>query len=743
MKNILICLVLLLFVSESASARYYCSCGDGFCSHENQECRRCQNISGYVNNNCSSKNITAPNSKYHSAAFIKLKSVYTDDFNISYFFTMQYSYCKATNSIFSTFSQDDCMSNTTKKSSEITLDINKIVGRESDCYSNLQQFSNAKPNDIILNLKNKVCLIKVDKYYAQSQYAKEFPISAQDDFDNVICAFDVTGGGSAIQDDINKWSVIGCAPYPMPSSPPPFTPGYLPSLSFMVPVIGHYSGFNTDTLFQSPVAMVNSVMGSDIIDTMTFNIPISSNDPQVCQKYKNGSINFCGKIDSSRPDQISISKGSLPLGEYPRPAIEQKKNDLSIFPCYSTYSDKNNNKYQGIFAFAIDANKGDKIGSTEDGKALYLGPNYLPSLFPDKIGDIKDTKCDLCINAAEGLYSGGYNGMDGKPIIACKIGSHKINKLAMQDRSTPLRVDMFDIDEQQQSTKNYSYVSESALLSDYLVHIRPVIPIITNDEAESDKAVISTNNNTCNSYTFDPKGMIFIKPAGIRNRDYCLQGSAPDPNHFVTLCNDSTDGMYGSICPGLYQGADQNQTTPDKICLMSNDSWDFISGRYQDAYIKNLNGDLEVVPKMSCTFLPGCKTLGIKTVPNIGNAVWNVDANFNQTANGTCDESNKYSYRYEIDKYDFVDQQNSQQYGADLSQLKANMKDKPFIAESDLTPNLKALYNSNQNVFKCTKIYPEAKCIGGIYGNLTRNTDCLQITNIPNNKLPLKCNPTN
>ncbi len=728
MKGLFLYLVLLLFGYESADAMTNCgSCWFGFfnpdCDHDyTKDCNRCKELGGEFRNSCGQFLTSSVLDSFGIGGTpygkIRLQTFNVQPFKLTTIYSLQTSSC---NGVSFPWESDGC-SVSPKNSSEVILDSNKIVGRESDCGNNLQKVS-----------KFNICLIKLEKNVARSKYASDLPVNS-DDFMDVVCALQVDGG---------DFRSVGCAPYPMPSSPPPFTPGYLPSLSFMVPVIGHYSGFNTDTLFQSPVAMVNSVMGSDIIDTMTFNIPISSNDPQVCQKYKSGSINFCGKIDSSRPDQISISKGSLPLGEYPRPAIEQKKNDLSIFPCYSTYSDKNNNKYQGIFAFAIDANKGDKIGSTEDGKALYLGPNYLPSLFPDKIGDIKDTKCDLCINAAEGLYSGGYNGMDGKPIIACKIGSHKINKLAMQDRSTPLRVDMFDIDEQQQSTKNYSYVSESALLSDYLVHIRPVIPIITNDEAESDKAVISTNNNTCNSYTFDPKGMIFIKPAGIRNRDYCLQGSAPDPNHFVTLCNDSTDGMYGSICPGLYQGADQNQTTPDKICLMSNDSWDFISGRYQDAYIKNLNGDLEVVPKMSCTFLPGCKTLGIKTVPNIGNAVWNVDANFNQTANGTCDESNKYSYRYEIDKYDFVDQQNSQQYGADLSQLKANMKDKPFIAESDLTPNLKALYNSNQNVFKCTKIYPEAKCIGGIYGNLTRNTDCLQITNIPNNKLPLKCNPTN
>jgi hypothetical protein len=81
---------------------------------------------------------------------------------------------------------------------------------------------------------------------------------------------------------------------------------------------------------------------------------------------------------------------------------------------------------------------------------------------------------------------------------------------------------MFDIDEQQldeqqqQSTKNYnySYISESALLSDYLVHIRPVIPIIKNDEAEYDTAVISTINNIdcprdCMTFFNNPQSSIY------------------------------------------------------------------------------------------------------------------------------------------------------------------------------------------------------------------------------------------
>ena len=46
---------------------------------------------------------------------------------------------------------------------------------------------------------------------------------------------------------------------------------------------------------------------------------------------------------------------------------------------------------------------------------------------------------------------------------------------------------------------------------------------------------------------------------------------------------------------------------------MSANSWDFISGRYNNSFTPNLNGDSpKLYPKMSCTFLPGCNAFGAK-----------------------------------------------------------------------------------------------------------------------------------
>jgi hypothetical protein len=174
---------------------------------------------------------------------------------------------------------------------------------------------------------------------------------------------------------------------------------------------------------------------------------------------------------------------------------------------------------------------------------------------------------------------------------------------------------------------------------------------------------------------------------------------------------------------------------------MSSDSWDFISGRYQDITIKNLNNDQKIVPRMSCTFLPACTSLGENTVPNIGSAIWDTTASFNQLVQGECDEKT-YSYRYKITEYGFVNQQDAQQYGDDLEQVKKNVANKAYISADDLTINLKALYNQDPNkvVFTCTKIYPESKCIGGIYGNVTDNTSCVTIIK---DKQPIKCNASN
>jgi len=40
------------------------------------------------------------------------------------------------------------------------------------------------------------------------------------------------------------------------------------------------------------------------------------------------------------------------------------------------------------------------------------------------------------------------------------------------------------------------------------------------------------------------------------------------------------------------------------------------------------------------------------------------------------------------------------------------------------------------NVFTCTKIPPQAQCIGGIFGNVTTNTSCVSVSA---NSTPVKC----
>ncbi len=752
MKNFILFVILLLVGYKSAEAITDCGHCHTFspCDHNyTQDCNRCKGFGGELNNNCH------VNDSYKGVLSVKLASILkagksaTNPFKVTNSYILQHSSCSYKGS-----ADDGCRS-APQSDGAVTFNDTSVVSKESDCDSHKLTVHNVD-----------YCLIKLDKNTAHSKLI-DFPID-NEDFSDAICA------RANICDAISwkcNWEYIGCIPLPALPGPPPFTLGYLPSTAFVVPAVGNFK--NLATTFQKPIGIVNLIRGNELLDIIKFDLPTSytpntKDRYTLCQQYKDGSTEFCAKIDEFNPSQISIAKGSMQLGAYPRPAIEQKKNDISIFPCYNTYVDAQQNNYQGIYAFSINTNKGDAIGITADGRPLYIGPNYLPSLSQDTIGDIRETKCDLCINAASAgdwdnnkIYADGYNGVDGSKIVGCQLNSNiEIKKIKFDNGDdNPLRVDMFDTDEQTDTDpdtnkpiKYYTYNSESALLEGYLAHVTPVIPVIQDKnrgyEADYDIAAISPNNDpTCNSYYKTiSNGIMFIKPAGLRNRYYCSRNdknkSQLGDKDIVTLCADvDSEPVYNSICPGLYQGlADDSQVLPDKICLMSSDDWDFISGRYKNTD-QNLNNDHKVVPQMSCTFLPACASLGKDTVPNIGAAIWDIASSFNASVEGKCDEKT-YSYKYVIADYGFVNQQDSQQYKNDLDQVKKNIAGKPYMSEDDLTSSLKALYDKDPNalVFTCTKKYPASKCIGGIYGNVPDDTSCVSITN---NKKPIKCQPSN
>ena len=178
------------------------------------------------------------------------------------------------------------------------------------------------------------------------------------------------------------------------------------------------------------------------------------------------------------------------------------------------------------------------------------------------------------------------------------------------------------------------------------------------------------------------------------------------------------------------------ETTPDKICMMTGGTWDFISGRYQVSYTTNLNKDKKVIPRMSCTDLPGCISLGNAPIANIGNAIWNGNAKFNELVSGGCDEENGFYYRriglldnttdfYTIDTAVVTDTTNQSNLQIALDTIKTQIiADQqsiniPYLSEEYLKENNNTLYEAyvnNQNIFICPpKITPKGTCIGGIY----------------------------
>lgn len=675
---------------------------------------------------------------------------------------------------------------------EQPMDSTKIVSSLDDCKNLPNKLQTFSPG-LLQNLSNQVCLVRVasDAYWAFG-------------YSQVVCAYLLNGTG------------LGCVPYPRNPGPPPFTLGLFPATVFSVDKITTASSFNADTSFARPVVAVKRVRGATVLDSVNLAINLEENQTSATVNA------FSAQIKSSKPDQLEVLQNNDQIALYPRPAIKQKPSGQSFFPCYATYNtqkaadvyQQTHNLYQGIYLFSLNANQGDAIGNDVNGRTIYLGPNYLPSIFSNIMGDIKQTKCDLCINAAmqntsqwpDNAYGDGYsikaNSDDVIKITACQLDPGiTIQQVQLREPSgaifsypstdetslvaAPLRVDMIDtayqdyvkaqgcknLDNADNATKafcqaidpnayNYNYTSDVGSLDHYLVKVKAVIPSF--DEFNEAQFITATaqpsDSKTCNSYQQDVNGKVFITPAGNRDRSYC---SGSEANSVYTLCRpiDSNSTYLQSVCPGSYQGP-ASGTEPDKICLMSADDWDFISGRYQSTET-NLNGDAKIVPQMACTFLPGCSSLGSSSINNIGNAIWNKDAMFGESGiKGACqvvnynasvsDNANLYTYRYDIKSYAVSSEFASDPDYAAVQQAlltlqsTAQTNGKSYISESDLNNNpvLASFYNQykNQNCFTCSIISPIAQCIGGIYGNVPPETACVAVKT---NGIPIQCKISN
>ncbi len=701
---------------------------------------------------------------------------------------IKYAYCNTRNT---SYSNDNCKNTTSSPAFE--LDSNNIADSIDQCltYKRYTQSISDK------YLQGRVCLVRM------SQAAAGKYINVDSKTPTYVCAFNILDIDGNLYQNQGQLDLLGCQPYPNFGGPPPFLPGVIPYVSFSVHNILSYNGLNGQTTFEAPVATINQSKGSEALASIMIPIDLTtSTDGKAsnCLSGQNSNVN-CASISSGEPDRLIVAQNGITLGKYPRPPVEQRNNlNLHFFPCYHTYKKPNTAKvYQAVFVFSINSSADNKIGINSNSEDIYLNINSIAVLSDKKTS----AGCDLCFNAAEQVTDWGDNIYTSLENKKCTLDpSIKINMVRLNDDNdneylypftdpcnpsqeqrdkAPLRVDMFDKDEQDALNKcnniksiNYGYTSDEAFLDKYLVKVKPVIPYIDSQgEASFQMAISMPSTQQCTSYKADvSNGSVFISTSGLRDRTFCFMSQNPgySNNDSFPLCNNSGDQtINNAVCHGLYQGSTEvsgssNVTNPDPICIMTAGTWDFISGRYQVSYIPNLNQDKQVVPRMVCTNLPDCTTLGDEPIENIGNAIWNQSAKFNQLVNGSCNngeyrmlnlvdnDSNRYTINEDIVKDETNKQNLKNAINAAQDHIREdqkNNKDIPYLSEEYLSSlqdqTLQKAYNqakqNQQKFFICSqKILPRGTCIGGIYAidkdlisdsqiNPNKQTNCVQTTN--------------
>ena len=744
---LLLVIIVLIFVAQGQNETLAKACNGscflGICRYNGSEqaCNRCGEFGGDVKSNCGG-NVPSPSS--HGVGVIEIDTILPSG---AATYKFKYGYCKGY-SIFNAFSSDGCSNlPSSDKVPFYMMEDSKIVSNINDCNgSNLQSFGNATGQ--IEAVKNKICLVNISREDIHNNgYKEKFPLNEDTDtFRRVVCAFHVNQG---------KKQIIGCVPKPEAFGPPPFAKGIIPQISAKVPDVDP-DGVISDSKFDSPIGIV-TFDESTILRLK----PLQEQDK--CHVIANGKQQFCANISSDLPDLIRIKKGEQFLGYYPRIAMK-KRSSIAIIPCYSTYvNDRSNNMHQAIKLLRINAQVGDEIGSTSDGKKYYLGKNYLLSESKEN-----DSNAQCKIDNDKIMLDGA--GVNINPTFLGLTIDEK------EDTTPFLRPSMFDEDEELQkcealrdqdeqsyknclaSMKNPSYKPEVGVVEDYKIKLQAIIPSFTENIINSIK-LIQKNDNT---YVEDDSGDIYILQAGKRD----LQKDQ---------CGSMDKKIKRAICYAPYQGPEENwkqNDGADRICMITASNWDFVSGTYAVCNQNNSSNkeakyckDRVGIPTPLCTRLPDCsRSLSKKTTPNIGQAVWdNViplndngerdDSNkeefikFGIYVEGRCDEK-EYFHRYNLDEYGLNIADSKAENELQNLVKKAKEQNKPYISINDIksTVRLGSLYNeSKDKLLVCKKIMPRGRCIGGIYGDVDANpqelTSCVKKAD--DNDVPILCTDGN
>jgi hypothetical protein len=763
-----ILVIFLLLLVEQASAKPLCPGSWWGYSYMDQDCNRCYYKDTILNSDCYTRSLIKNISNRYNLT-TTIKATLLDWQKKTYQYQIQHWRCSMP--LFVTLSSDACYNN--YQSEPIILDNQDILDQPEDCLKpgKLLSLNKVTSGDLYtkIDLENKICVARVtsDKFNFLDKNNKNLQTSQKE---NLVCIFWIENNQPIGRACVADKSMV---------TPPPFTPGIIPQITFEVPQISDSKTLQ-DSTFSKPFGQVKVMLGSDLQQVVNLKLDLLNNKNLTKVQYSD--LFFTAQITKANPDLIQISlisgKEVTNLGNFPRPALEERADSElgSFFPCYATYTNKFNEKFQAVELFKIKALQGDLIGPD-----LYLGPNFLPSKQANIMGDLNLTRCDLCINARQGE---GYFLSDGTKISTCPLNPGiTITPLILENnddtpftykntepeekmdqnkknQNVPLRLDYFsklEIEEKKVLNENkleIGYRSDAAWLGRFFAEITPIIPSFTGNNPNFIRAIITENRELCKIYQKSEKtgqGLLFIEAAGKRDRFFCNQKNQYPEAQF-TLCEDNSSNVTKAVCHGLYRGPIlDNAIIPDKICITSATKWDFIKGGYN--WGEKTSPDF--TPGLACSFLPGCKNnLGSDPIPNIGYAIWNDNKNysFNKKGEGACQELSDlaekakiYSYQYDLDKYEINPDllQSLGRAGENLqNQLKILIEKnqgKAFLREEDLKgSDLGKAYNSSPDkFFLCVRKKPKALCIGGIYGDLDDGTACSILTK--KESPPIKC----
>lgn len=480
----------------------------------------------------------------------------------------------------------------------------------------------------------------------------------------------------------SRKDLIGCIPTPNNPSPPIFNdviyPGYEPYLE--IPEEGRQESWFKENLstFEAPVAKIR--LGGQSI-SISYDMTNSSvvADNQNCKSFPDSQIKYCVTVNADNPSNVCVYEGDVKnnkiMGCIPRPSMIQNSN-IMIVPYYKTFVGYDGSRYQGIIPLLIKGAKlNEEIGWDTDnapiGVFMHSGNLNINYYTVSKRYNDQGFICDLFENTKD--Y--GTNKCNLKNYVKVYAAKYEVTtEHSNSAREESIR-EIFPIYDE--NNKIGAYIHEQAILNDYKVSIKALVPRFDMGQQGLASPVklkainypknadIKESYKNCLMIESNYNGGTYFLPLST-NRDnrYCYCGKENSgceaskdgsPKCACPICENKDsygDSMY---CPGSYPDknlyyldsfnsyySSSNNFLPDNVNLKNNSpliciasaetGWDFISGR---GSISSGGQTIDYFPDLICTKFPGCPST-TKADPAAKNTIWPNESKFGEKSFGEC-----------------------------------------------------------------------------------------------------------